>query len=79
MPEGYTSRALKVVLMPRRLPRCRRAVEVQDAEAAVRERSPQLVLCCWMPLGVDWSADFRAQSSVREYLLVRSESWDTAV
>ena len=43
---------------------------MQDAEAAVRERAPHLVLCSWMPLGVDWSAAFRAQSSVNEYLLV---------
>ena len=51
---------------------CRRAVvELQDAEAAVGLRAPHLVLCCWMPLGADWSAAFRAQGSVREYLLVR--------
>lgn len=46
-------------------------MELQDAEAAVRQRAPHLVLCCWMPLGTDWSAAFRAQGSVREYLLVR--------
>ena len=31
---------------------------------------PDVVLCCWQPMGVDWTAAMRARASVREYVLV---------
>ena len=45
-------------------------VERLDCEAALAAHAPQLVLACWMPSGVDWTAAFRACASVREYVLV---------
>ena len=34
-------------------------VERADYKAALSTYRPHLVLCSWMPMGVDWSADFR--------------------
>jgi len=31
---------------------------------------PHVVICCWMELGQDWTADIRRSKSVREYILV---------
>ena len=31
---------------------------------------PDVVLACWQPFGVDWTATFRACASVREYVLI---------
>ncbi|CAI5472410.1 unnamed protein product [Closterium sp. Yama58-4] len=41
-----------------------------DAEEAIAEYKPHIVIACWMPLGVDWTAAMRRQASVREYILV---------
>ena len=43
----------------------------RDAAAAVAAAAPHVVVCSWMPLGVDWTAAFRACPSVASYLLVR--------
>ena len=40
-----------------------------DARLLEAER-PDLVVACWQPFGVDWTAAFRACASVREYVLV---------
>ena len=45
-------------------------MELQTCEHALAEHQPQLVLCCWQPLGVDWTAAMRATPSVLEYCLV---------
>lgn len=59
-------------------------VSNMDAEEAVEEGQPDIVLCCWMPLGTDWSAAFRQCRSVVAYVLVgQADSgmcgrmWDT--
>lgn len=41
-------------------------MELEEAAAAVARRRPHGVLCCWQPLGADWTAAFRACPSVRE-------------
>ncbi|CAK9031855.1 Uncharacterized protein SCF082_LOCUS19803, partial [Durusdinium trenchii] len=38
-----------------------------EALAAVE---PDFVLCSWMPLGTDWTQDFRNAPSVKEYILI---------
>lgn len=45
-------------------------VEALSYRAALRKHEPHVVLCSWMPMGADWTADFRACGSVREYLLL---------
>ena len=40
-----------------------------DAEL-LRTEQPDVVLACWMPFGLDWTAVFRACASVREYVLI---------
>ena len=39
-------------------------------DEALRQLRPHLVLCCWMPLGQDWTADMRNALSVVEYVLI---------
>ena len=45
-------------------------VEALDYHAALARESPHVVLCCWMPLGQDWSLAMRAAHSVTHYVLV---------
>ncbi|KAL1512030.1 hypothetical protein AB1Y20_005305 [Prymnesium parvum] len=42
-------------------------LEYQQALGAL---APSVVLCCWMPLGEDWTASFRACRSVQAYVLI---------
>ena len=46
------------------------AVERLDAEAALSAHAPRIVLCSWMPSGIDWTRAMRACPSVHEYLLI---------
>lgn len=46
------------------------AVERLDAEAALSAHAPRIVLCSWMPSGIDWTCAMRACPSVHEYLLL---------
>ena len=39
-------------------------------DEALQRHAPDLVLCCWQPLGMDLTAAMRATPSVREYVLV---------
>ena len=41
-----------------------------DYRAALQRFQPDIVVCSWMPMGEDWTADFRACDSVQEYLLI---------
>ena len=41
-----------------------------DYRAALARFRPDIVVCSWMPMGEDWTADFRACESVQEYVLV---------
>lgn len=43
---------------------------VLDVDAALAQCEPHIVLCAFMPLGVDWTAVFRACASVRQYVLL---------
>ena len=43
---------------------------VLDQREALRRHAPHVVLAAWMPSGVDWTAEWRACESVREYLLL---------
>jgi hypothetical protein len=45
-------------------------VEALDAAAAINKYSPSIVICQWMPPNTDLSAHFRANPSVREYILL---------
>lgn len=51
-------------------------VEQLDQRRALMKYKPTIVICSWMPPGTDWSADFRATSSVQEYTLI-GESYST--
>ena len=46
---------------------CHRRENVQQLEcsAALDAHSPDMVLCSWMPFGVDWTSDMRACPTVR--------------
>ena len=46
------------------------AVETLDAESALARHAPRLVLCSWLPSGLDWTQAMRACESVREYILL---------
>lgn len=46
------------------------AVTLESCAAALQRLRPHVVLCCWMPLGVDWTGAFRSLDTVQEYLLV---------
>jgi hypothetical protein len=49
---------------------CYADVTRADSVAAVAAVRPQLVLCAWMPFGIDWSAAFRACPACLEYVLI---------
>lgn len=49
-------------------------VERLDSEEAVATYEPDLVLCSWMPAGVDWTAACRRCKSVQAYLLLGDPS-----
>ena len=46
------------------------AAVAYDAAVADAAFAPDVVLCCWMPLGEDWTRSFRARRSVRHYVLI---------
>jgi len=45
-------------------------VEPLDYKEALKKYRPKIVLCSWMPMGQDWSAEVRKTESVVEYILV---------
>jgi hypothetical protein len=45
-------------------------VDQLPCEEALQKYEPQIVVCSWMPRGVDFTAAMRAQRSVSEYLLI---------
>ena len=45
-------------------------VEAIDYKSAMQKYKPDIVLCAWMPMDQDWTLDFRAESSLKEYILV---------
>ena len=45
-------------------------IEELSCEDALSRHEPEIVLCSWMPRGVDHTAAIRAQISVSEYLLI---------
>mmetsp|Transcript_35402 Transcript_35402/g.105838 ORF Transcript_35402/g.105838 Transcript_35402/m.105838 type:complete len:323 (+) Transcript_35402:329-1297(+) len=47
-----------------------RGVEQLGYWEALAEHKPDMVVCAWMPMGVDWSHAFRHTPTVREYLLL---------
>ena len=47
-----------------------RTLNPNPKQAALAQHSPHVVLCCWMPLGQDWSLAMRAAASVTHYLLL---------
>ena len=52
-------------------------VERMDYREALKVYRPHLVVCSWMPMAVDWTADFRRCPTVGEYLLL-GECYDGA-
>ena len=44
---------------------------LEDCGAALTRHQPHIVLCCWMPLGVDFTAAIRRTPTVQHYILVR--------
>ncbi|EIE19020.1 hypothetical protein COCSUDRAFT_67934 [Coccomyxa subellipsoidea C-169] len=48
----------------------RQFVELLSCEEALRKHRPDVVLCSWMPLGVDWTSSVRACPEVKEYVLI---------
>lgn len=45
-------------------------VENLEAKLALEKYKPQIVICSWMSCGLDLTPEFRACSSVKEYLLI---------
>ena len=45
-------------------------VENIDYKEALKEHKPAIVICSWMRPRTDWTADFRGQKSVKEYILI---------
>eukprot|EP00959_Pyramimonas_sp_CCMP1952_P013100 276908-Pyramimonas_sp.AAC.2 len=45
-------------------------VELMDYRKALELHQPHLVICCWQPMGTDWTKAIRATTSVQEYLLI---------
>lgn len=57
-------------------------VEKLDDKEALTKYTPTIVICSWMPDGVDFTEDFRRTASVQEYILVGQmdgvgDSWKT--
>lgn len=47
----------------------------KDHHASLQEYQPTIVIASWMPESEDWTTDFRAKPSVREYLLIGETDW----
>ena len=45
-------------------------VQKYEYKAAIDKFQPDIVLCAWMPMGVDWSEYIRSKSCVKEYILL---------
>lgn len=45
-------------------------VITMDQAEAVQQYKPDIVISSWMPMQVDFTADFRTQPSVKEYILI---------
>lgn len=45
-------------------------VEEMDVETSLRVHKPDIVICSWMPVQLDWSQHFRKTKSVQEYILI---------
>lgn len=45
-------------------------VEKMDYREALKKYNPQIIICSWMPYKVDFTGDFRATASVKEYILI---------
>src|SRR5688572_9778673 len=41
-----------------------------DYRVLLQLQHPHIVICSWMPQGIDFTADFRATPSVQEYYLI---------
>ena len=50
---------------------CRHEVLLEDCGEALTRHQPHVVLCCWMPLGVDFTQAIRQTPTVQHYILVR--------
>ncbi len=46
--------------MVKRIACSRDSVEMLPCDEALAEHRPDVVLCSWMPLGVDWTSSMRA-------------------
>jgi hypothetical protein len=53
-----------------RIPRQFSRVDKVDYQAALHKYKPDIVICAWMPLGVDFTRAIRACPSVRMYILI---------
>lgn len=45
-------------------------VEILDYKKAIEKYKPDVIICSWMPYEQDWTRDFRAAKSVKEYILI---------
>ena len=50
---------------------CRHEVLLEDCREALARHQPHIVLCCWMPLGADFTQAIRQTLTVKHYILVR--------
>ncbi|KAK9804894.1 hypothetical protein WJX72_010609 [[Myrmecia] bisecta] len=48
----------------------RSEVILEAQEDALQTYQPHIVVSCWQPLGVDWTAGFRHTAAVLEYILI---------
>eukprot|EP00899_Mesostigma_viride_P026190 jgi/Mesvir1/6756/Mv16717-RA.1 len=74
-PEARTNR-LDIVDRPEVLPTRLGTVHghsrvlLMDAIEAIRAFPSHVIICCWQPLGVDWTAAMRACPTLLEYILI---------
>lgn len=48
-------------------------IEKIDYKEALKKYKPKIVISSWMPHNEDWTADFRKEDSVEEYILIGEE------
>ena len=49
-------------------------VEKLDSKSAVAKYHPDIAICSWMPYETDFTADFRREKNLKEYILIGETS-----
>lgn len=46
------------------------SVEKLNHKEAIKKYCPDIIICSWMPMGIDLSVDFRKEKNLKEYILI---------